>query len=202
MAARSESLDTSGRELVISREFHAPVAAVWKAWTDAAQLANWWGPKEMKLEVLKADIRAGGCFHYAMKSPGHTMFGLSIYRELVAPSRLVWVNSFADEKGNVARAFFSKDFPLEVLNTVTLTEKGARTLLNLRSAPINATPAERAFFEGMFKSMEQGYGGTLDQLAKHLAGVGSSREQQGTRPKAHRGKAEALKPQLNTDDRR
>ena len=142
MAARSESLDTSGRELVISREFHAPVAAVWKAWTDATQLANWWGPKEMKLEVLKADIRAGGCFHYAMKSPGHTMFGLSIYRELVAPSRLVWVNSFADEKGNVARAFFSKDFPLEVLNTVTLTEKGARTLLNLRSAPINATPAD------------------------------------------------------------
>lgn len=158
------------KALVISREFSAPVAAVWKAWTDAAQLANWWGPKEMKLEVIKADIRAGGFFHYAMKAPGHTMYGLSVYRELVAPTRLVWVNSFADESGKVARAFFSKEFPLEVLNTVTLSEKGAGTMLNLRSAPINATPEERAFFEGMFKSMEQGYGGTLDQLAGHLAG--------------------------------
>ena len=158
------------RAFVVSREFSAPVAAVWKAWTDAAQLANWWGPKEMKLEVIKADIRVGGCFHYAMKAPGHTMYGLSVYRELVAPSRLVWVNSFADENGKVARAFFSKDFPLEVLNTVTLTDKGGTTLLSLRSAPINATAEERAFFERMFKDMEQGYGGTLDQLAASLAG--------------------------------
>lgn len=160
---------TPEKALVLSRQFDAPPSAVWNAWTDPVQLAQWWGPKEAKLEILKADIRVGGCFHYAMKWPGQTMYGLSVYRELEAPSRLVWVNSFADEQGKVARAFFSKDFPLEVLNTVRLTEQGTKTLLSLRSAPIHATREERAFFEGMFRSMEQGYGGTLDQLANHLA---------------------------------
>lgn len=167
MAANSKA---PAREFTLSREFNAPREALWKAWTDGEQLAKWWGPKEMQLEVLKSDIRVGGCFHYAMKAPGNTMYGLAVYRELKAPERLVWVNSFADEKGKVARAFFSKDFPLEVLNTVTLIQQGTKTLLSLRSVPINASAAEQAFFEGMFKSMEQGYGGTLDQLAIHLAG--------------------------------
>lgn len=168
MAAKDKA--APGKEFTLSREFNAPREAVWKAWTEGEQLAKWWGPKEMQLEVLKSDIRVGGCFHYAMKAPGNTMFGLAVYRELSAPSRLVWVNSFADEKGKVARAFFSKEFPLEVLTTVTLAEKAGKTLLNLRAAPISATPEERAFFEGMFKSMEHGYGGTLDQLANHLTG--------------------------------
>jgi uncharacterized protein YndB with AHSA1/START domain len=168
MAANSKA---PAREFTLSREFNAPREALWKAWTDGEQLAKWWGPKEMQLEVLKSDIRVGGCFHYAMKAPGNTMYGLAVYRELKAPERLVWVNSFADEKGKVARAFFSKDFPLEVLNTVTLIQQGTKTLLSLRSVPINASAAEQAFFEGMFKSMEQGYGGTLDQLAKHVSGT-------------------------------
>jgi len=37
------------------------------------------------------------------------------------------------------------------------------------SQPFNATVEERSFFEGMFESMEQGFGGTFDQLEQHLA---------------------------------
>lgn len=162
-AARRESA------FVLSRELNAPRALVWKAWTEAEQLAKWWGPRDMKLDVVKADIREGGRFHYAMKAPGNTMYGLAVYRELNAPERMVWVNSFADAKGEIARAPFAKEFPLEVLNTVLLSEHGNKTRLTLRSAPINATKEERAFFEGMFKSMEGGFGGTLEQLAAYLA---------------------------------
>ena len=37
--------------------------------------------------------------------------------------------------------------------------------------PINPTDEERAAFEGMFDSMNQGFGGTFDQLADYLAKV-------------------------------
>jgi len=39
------------------------------------------------------------------------------------------------------------------------------------STAINATAAERATFEEMFDSMNEGWGGTWDKLAAHLAEV-------------------------------
>jgi hypothetical protein len=39
----------------------------------------------------------------------------------------------------------------------------------LRGRPFNATPDENARFESMKPSMNQGFGGTFDQLEKYLA---------------------------------
>jgi uncharacterized protein YndB with AHSA1/START domain len=158
------------KAFVYSRELNAPRALVWKAWTEGERLAHWWGPKGMKVEVLKAEVRPGGKFHYSMETPdGQKMWGVFNYRELNPTERIVWVNSFADAKGAITRAPFSPLIPLEMHNTVLLEEMGSKTQITLRSAPINATPEERAFFEGMFKSMEGGFGGTFDQLAAYLA---------------------------------
>ncbi len=81
----------------------------------------------------------------------------------------MFVDSFSNEKGEVTRAFFSESFPLEILNVVILTESGGKTTLRLEGSPINPTDEERATFEGMFKSLEQGFGGTFDQLDDYLA---------------------------------
>lgn len=160
------------KAFVFSRELNAPRSLVWKAWTEGERLARWWGPKGMKLEVLKADVRPGGKFHYSMEPAGGAkMWGVFNYRELNPEERIVWVNSFADAKGAITRAPYSPLIPLEMHNTVLLEDLGARTRLTLRSAPINASKEERAFFEGMFKSMEGGFGGTFEQLAEYLAGA-------------------------------
>ncbi len=157
------------KAFVFTRELDARRALVWKAWTQRDHLAQWWGPKGMKLEVISADVRPGGKFHYSMQPPGGAkMWGLFVYRELNPEHRIVWVNSFADEQGVISRAPYSPLIPLEMQNTVLLQDRGQKTLLTLRSAPINATPQEREFFEGMFKSMEGGFGGTFDQLQHWL----------------------------------
>jgi uncharacterized protein YndB with AHSA1/START domain len=46
----------------ISRVLPAPRATVFRAWTDAAELARWWGPQgfETPLEKLRIEPRAGG----------------------------------------------------------------------------------------------------------------------------------------------
>jgi predicted 3-demethylubiquinone-9 3-methyltransferase (glyoxalase superfamily)/uncharacterized protein YndB with AHSA1/START domain len=160
-------------EFAVTRSFNAPRERVWRAWTDAQALAQWWGPKGAKIRVIRLDLRPGGVFHYAMAyQPGHEIYGRFIFREIAAPHRLVFVNSFSDADGGITRAPFPQldgKWPLEVLNTVTLTEQGGMTTLNLRGGPIDATEAERKVFDSMHESMRQGFGGTFDQLAGYLA---------------------------------
>ncbi|HEX8551717.1 MAG TPA: SRPBCC domain-containing protein [Abditibacteriaceae bacterium] len=157
-------------EFDISRTFDAPRELVWKAWSEAERLAQWWGPKGFEIQVVALDFRPEGVFHYGMKSPdGGTMWGKFVYHEIAPPERLVYVVSFADEDASIVRAPFSSTFPLEVLNTLTLKESDGKTTLTLRGHPINATPEEEAFYLGMHDSMQQGFGGALDNLADYLA---------------------------------
>jgi uncharacterized protein YndB with AHSA1/START domain len=158
------------QDFVITRIFNAPRPLVWNAWTDAERLAKWWGPKGCTLRVITLDMRPGGIFHYAMEfQPGQAMYGRFVYGNIVAPETFSFVSSFADEAGNVIRAPFSATWPLEVRNTITLTDKGDRTELTLRGGPIDPTDAEYETFLGMFASMQQGWGGTFDKLDELLA---------------------------------
>lgn len=172
----SSSAGAAAPEFVITRTFDAPRELVWKAWTEAERLAQWWGPKGCTIRVVKLEMRPGGIFHYAMQfKPGHDTWGRFVFREIAAPERLVFVNSFSDANGGVTRAPFSQlkqAWPLEVLNNLTLTEQKGKTTLTLRAHPINATEEEREMFTGMLESMRQGFGGTFDQLAECLAKAG------------------------------
>lgn len=154
----------------ITRTFDAARDLVFKAFTESEHLAQWWGPRGFSWVSAKLDLRPGGMFHYCMRAPdGQAMWGKFVYREIVPPERIVFVSSFSDEQGNTIRAPFHADWPLEVLNTVTFVEREGKTNLTLRAGPSNATEAERSTYDASHKMMEQGFTGTLDQLADYLA---------------------------------
>ena len=160
----------SAKQFEISRTFDAPRDLVFQAFSEAERLAQWCGPRGFAIEVKKLEFRPGGIFHYRMvASNGHDMWGRFVYRQIVAPERIVWVNSFSDSEGGITPAPFPGNFPAEILNVLTLTEQDGKTTLSLRGGPVNATPEEQQFFEGMFDSMRQGFGGTWDQLEAYLA---------------------------------
>ncbi len=173
MATAPNPSNEPEQDFVISRTFDAPRDLVWKVYSEAEHLAQWWGPKGCTIRVVKLDVRPGGMFHYAMAyQPGQDMWGRFVYREIVPPERMVFVSSFSDADGGVTRAPFptiGPTFPLEILNTMTLTEDGGKTTVSLRGHPLNATDEERATYRGMFGSMQQGYSGTFDELARYLA---------------------------------
>ncbi|MBK9077941.1 MAG: SRPBCC domain-containing protein [Hyphomicrobium sp.] len=158
------------KTLDITRVFKAPRARVWQAWTTADDLENWWGPKGCKLKVADMDFRPGGFFHYEMKFTNTpSMWGRFMYREIINGSRIVWLNSFANERGGIARAPFAADFPLEVHNTVTFANSDGSTIVALQSLPFGATDGEIQAFEAIYDNMIKGYGATLDQLEAYLA---------------------------------
>jgi len=82
--------------------------------------------------------------------------------------KLVFSTSFSDEQGGTTRAPFAANFPLEVLNTIEFSEHAGKTTLAMTGTPFNAGDADKAFFESMFPSMQQGFKGTLDQLEDYL----------------------------------
>lgn len=157
---------------VITRTLHAPRDLVWKAWTEPERLAKWWGPEGCAIQVHKLDLRPGGIFHYTMSFPdGGDMWCRFAFREIVAPERIVWVNSFSDPDGGITRPPFDDNWPLEILNEVTLSEENDKTLLTLRATPINATDEEVSTFDIHRTSLNQGYSGTWNRLEEYLASL-------------------------------
>ena len=104
-----------------------------------------------------------------MRSPdGRDMWGKWVFREIVVPERIVFVNSFSDENGGLTRHPLSPTWPLELLTTITFAEEGGKTKLALRWIPVNATEDERKTFNGGRESMKMGWTGTFDNLETYL----------------------------------
>ena len=119
----------------------------------------------------KMDLRPGGIFHYRMRYiNGQDMWGKFVYREIVAPERLVFINSFSDAEGGLTRHPLSPTWPLEMVSTLTLSEHEGTTTLTMQWIPLSPTESERKTFEAGRQSMQQGWTGTLDQLAEYLGG--------------------------------
>jgi uncharacterized protein YndB with AHSA1/START domain len=164
-----EKLSTMQSDFVISRTFDAPRDLMWRSWTESDRLARWFGPKGVPIVHSNNDLRPGGIYHYAMRTPdGKDMWAKWVYREIVKPERLVFVLSFSDPKGSVTRAPFAGDWPLEMLSTITFTEREGRTTVTVRSAALNASEAQRKTFDAERDGMQQGWTGTFDQLETYL----------------------------------
>ncbi|MES1154947.1 MAG: SRPBCC domain-containing protein [Pseudorhodoplanes sp.] len=165
----------SVQEFVISRVFDAPRDLVWKMLTEPAHMKEWWGPKGCDVVRAEMDLRPGGSYLYGMKAlDGSLMWGKFVYREVVPPEKLVFINSFSDEKGGVTRHPMAPTWPLEMLSTFTFEEMpGGKTKFTVRWMPYNATEEERATFEAGRDSMQGGWSGTLDKLAEYLKKVGT-----------------------------
>ncbi len=153
-------------EIVITRIFDAPRELVWKAWTVPEYFMRWWGPKDFTAPVVRMDPRAGGRYLWCMRSPeGQDFWSTGEYREVVPMERIVYTDSFSDEKGNVVPAShygMSGDWPLVLPVTVTFEELDGRTRMTLQAAGIPA---------GENREMaEAGWNESLDKLARVLEG--------------------------------
>jgi len=157
-------------DFVMSRVFDVPRDLLWKCFTEPERMKQWWGPKGFKVLSSKMDLRPGGSYHYGMQSPdGHAMWGKFVFREVVPQERLVFINSFSDEKGGITRHPGNENWPLEMLSSFTFEDMpGGKTKFTVRWAPHNASEEERKTFDTNRESMRQGWGGTMDQLEVYL----------------------------------
>ena len=81
-------------EFVVERAFAAPRTLMFQVFTQSDHLKRWWAPKPYALSSCTVDLRPGGIWHYAMRSPeGQEHWARSVYREIVAPEKLVYTST-------------------------------------------------------------------------------------------------------------
>ncbi|TKC14801.1 SRPBCC domain-containing protein [Robertmurraya kyonggiensis] len=152
--------------------FNFPRELVFKALTESEHLKNWWGPKGWTFEVSKADFRPGGIFHYSQKpADGEVMWVKFVYSEIIAPEKIVYSSFFSDEEGNAVRAPFAPNWPIEILNTITLTEDEGKTTLTMIVNPVSPTEEEYKTFVDSKEMAQEGYSGTYAQLDEYLTKI-------------------------------
>jgi uncharacterized protein YndB with AHSA1/START domain len=85
--------------LEIKRLIKAPRDRVYAAWTDPAQLKQWFGPESVQTRDLTADARVGGEFRWELtNAEGERMTCRGEYRELKPGRKIVFTWQWEDDE--------------------------------------------------------------------------------------------------------
>jgi len=164
-AANNPAVLPKERNFVITCAFAAPRRLLFKAWTEPDRLKSWWGPNGFTTPVCKTDLRPGGVFHYCMRSPeGKDYWGKGIYREVVEPERIVYIDCFSDAEGNLVQPAsygMSQDWPAETMVVITFSEQNGKTEMTITSS-VSESLAEQV-------GARQGWTESLVRLTEYLA---------------------------------
>ena len=138
--------------VTLKRRLAAPPEKVYAAWTNPAQLAQWFGPSQTIAGSVQAemDVRVGGRFRACFKTDDGEYHEVSgVYREVVPDQKLVftWAWYTTPER--------------ESLVTVFIRGEGEGSMLTLTH--------EQFFDEAARDGHKRGWTGTLDKLERYLA---------------------------------
>ena len=141
-------MTATGNDILITRIFDAPREAVFAAWTDPDQIAQWFGPAHFDTprEKVRVDLRPGGRYELTMVQRGtgdEHAIGYDIV-ELVEPELLVLRSDPMPEIG----------MPEPTITRVELHDHGDKTRMTLSDGPY---PAGR-------DHAEAGWNSALDKL--------------------------------------
>ena len=90
---------TESFSLEIKRLIKAPRDRVYVAWTDPAQMKQWFGPENVRTRDLIADARVGGTFRWDLtNSDGEKMTCCGEYRELQPGKKIVFTWQWQDDE--------------------------------------------------------------------------------------------------------
>ncbi len=119
-AAPTQVDRVSDREIVVTRRVAAPVAVVYRAWSEADLFRQWWVPKSAGITLLSCemDVREGGSYRLEFGHPASdqpfAFFGR--YTAAEKDRRIVWTN---------------EESPDGAVTTVTFAADGDGTLLTI-----------------------------------------------------------------------
>jgi uncharacterized protein YndB with AHSA1/START domain len=109
------------RLIVSTRTIDFPRELVFKAWTDPAHLANWWGPKGFTNSFHEFDLKPGGKWVLTMHGPnGGNYENESVFEKIIAPELIIWnrnskplfrVEASFEASGNKTTIIFKMIFP-------------------------------------------------------------------------------------------
>jgi uncharacterized protein YndB with AHSA1/START domain len=139
--------------LHIKRFINAPRSRVYAAWTDPAQLKEWWGPETVRTRNFAADVRVGGKYRWDLiNQEDEEMSVFGEYRELVPEKKIVFTWKWDDDDVWENR---------NSVVTVELFDAAGGTELHLRHEQLPSTESRDRHNEG--------WNSVLDRLEKFFS---------------------------------
>jgi uncharacterized protein YndB with AHSA1/START domain len=161
VATRLDITPASDRELVLRRLVDAPRAKVWRCWTEAELLKQWFCPRPWTTPMAQMDVRPGGAHCMLMKGPNpgeeHLMPG--VFLDVVPQERLVFTDAFVS-------AWEPSEKPFMVA-TLQLDAQGDMTVYTARVW--HWSVADREEHEKM--GFHDGWGTCVEQLEEVARGL-------------------------------
>jgi uncharacterized protein YndB with AHSA1/START domain len=78
-------------QLHMTKQLNGKRGTVYRAWTDPAELAKWFGPEEAQIKLAETDLKVNGKYRITMEGPTGDQFTVSgVYREIVEDEKLVF----------------------------------------------------------------------------------------------------------------
>jgi uncharacterized protein YndB with AHSA1/START domain len=143
-------------EILIVREFDAPRALVWQAFTTPELVSKWWPGLRGEMKLCEIDLRAGGAWRFVMVADGGFEVGFhGEYREVVELERIVNTEVYEGAPGSPA------------LVTNTFAEDGGRTTLTMLTSVESRGVRDAIIESGMEGGMQEGMD-LLEELAVSL----------------------------------
>ena len=145
----------SDREIAMTRSFDAPRQLVFDAWSKPELVRRWLGSFEgWTMPVCEIDFRVGGTYRYVWRKDETEMGMGGVFREIVAPERIVATEKFDDP-------WYEGD----AVSMATFTEEGGRTTLVQ-----TVRYASKEVRDSVLQSpMETGVAASYDRLEEVLA---------------------------------
>ena len=160
-AKTNVATDAAARTITVSRTFAAPRERVFRAFTDPADLAHWWGPEGWQTETLAHELVPGGVWRYVLRGPeGMESWCKATYREVAPPERIVYRDEFLDKEGNTVAGL-----PTMVI-TVEFTEHDGKTAVTSATRFASEEDLQQVVAMGVAEGITQ----TWERLATYLGG--------------------------------
>lgn len=106
--------------LTLMRRFEAPASLVWAAWTEPERMMKWWATKDAVTLRAEADLRVGGRFRVAFKTPdGETHDVSGTYLDIIPHEKLAFTWAWITTPERESQV------------TLTFKDEGEKTLLTL-----------------------------------------------------------------------
>ena len=157
--ANSKSFEVSTpseEEIVLSRLFDAPMALVFEVMTRPEHVRQWWGQlgEGYTVPVCEIDFRVGGKWRFVNRHPNGEAAFYGEYREIDAPTRVVFTEIFAPFPDTVS------------VVTSVLTREGDRTRLTATVRYPSREVRDMVMATGMARGAGISYDRMEDLLAK------------------------------------
>jgi uncharacterized protein YndB with AHSA1/START domain len=144
------------REIRIERVFDAPIARVWRAYTDPELIAQWWG-RGNRLEIERMEVERGGHWRFVEHGPEGSHGFEGRYREVAPMERIVQTFEWDGMPGHVA------------VETAEFTDLGdGRTKVTATSLFHTSEERDGMLHSGMEVGLNESYA-ALDKLLATLS---------------------------------